>query len=127
MIDAVDVNGNNLKASTELYKPQDAKLDLIINNAVIRKTGQKIPAEIKGKAPTTGKLIMMVHVPNGFSSEIVSKSLDVVAGQDISLLFNITSPVNKIIGKMPIYFQYKFNGGDEVLVLKKLLVIDAGE
>jgi len=83
--------------------------------------------EIKGKASTTGKLIMMLHVPSGFSSEIISKSLDVVAGQDISLSFDITSPMNKMVGKLPIYFQYKFNNKDEVLVLAKLLFIDAGE
>lgn len=127
LINAVDKNGNTFKSRTELYKPHDAKLDLTINNAVIRKANQKIVAEISGKAATTGKLLMMVHVPNGFSTEISSKSLDVVAGQDISLPFTITSPLDPVIGKIPIYFQYKFNDRDEVLVLKKLLAIDAGE
>jgi hypothetical protein len=122
-----DANGNISLSSTELYKPQEAILDLAFDNAVIKRANQILVAEIAGKAPTSGKLTMRVLVPDDFSSEVVTKSLDVLAGQDIALKFNVTSPAVSIIGKQSIYFQYRFSDREEILVVKKLLAINTGE
>lgn len=126
VINAIDTNGNKLLTSTELYKPSEKPLDLVIENAVVKSTNQVIPVRIIGTAPTTGKFVFKIHLPTGFSSEIEDQTSEVAAGQNISIAFNITSPAVAIIGKQPLYLQYKFLDREEVLISKKFLAINTG-